>query len=144
MTKGIYNSFSKATCDVLKLMFNLEAQPNAADKINSASEENVVIVIGLTGDLSGKVSYLFPKNTAIGLVHILSGMDFSEIDEFVTSAIGEVGNIISGNALSALSEQQIVCDILPPQIKIGESDTPEGEVCRVSTDVGNIDFWITV
>ncbi|HHW46213.1 MAG TPA: chemotaxis protein CheX [Clostridiales bacterium] len=145
MTDGIYKSFSAATCDVLKLMFNLEAESCKLDEMDSNLNDGIFIIIGLCGNLNGEVNFLISKNTAIKLIRILSGMDFDEIDDFVTSAIGEVGNIISGNALAKLFEQQIICDILPPQIKIDSLDLPKSQkVYRVCTEAGNIDFWVKI
>ncbi|MNI97656.1 CheC-like family protein [compost metagenome] len=47
-------------------------------------------------------------------------MEMSELDDFVASAISEVVNIISGNAMTGLFESQVQCDILPPTIEVAE------------------------
>jgi chemotaxis protein CheX len=48
------------------------------------------------------------------MVNIMVGMDLDSVDDFVTSAISEIANIISGNVLTLLSGNDIRCDILPP------------------------------
>ena len=56
------------------------------------------------------------------MVKIMSGMEFEEVDAFVTSAISEIANIISGNVATALSDSDIKCDILPPmQLELNEN-----------------------
>ncbi|UTW68872.1 chemotaxis protein CheC [Anaerobacillus sp. HL2] len=50
------------------------------------------------------------------MVKTMCGMEVTEVDMFVSSALGEVVNIISGNALTKLTEKGMVCDILPPKI----------------------------
>lgn len=70
----------------------------------------------------------------------ISGMEMSSVDEFVTSAISEIANIISGNVLAELAQNDMICDILPPAVckpdngKIYELMTS----CLISTGVGNM------
>jgi len=45
------------------------------------------------------------------------------IDSFVSSALGEVANIIGGNALTNLTCYNYICDLVPPQVIIGESQS---------------------
>ncbi len=114
------NSFYKATLDVLKLMLDLEVkqgQLNLVEGLIPSKDANVII--GVTGDLKGNILFSFPQDMALEMVYIMSGMRMGEIDTFVSSALGEVANIIGGNALSNLSASNYHCDIVPPQILIG-------------------------
>jgi len=118
------NSFYKATKDVLSMMLDVDTEKgelSVSEEMVSGKEANVLI--GLTGDLSGNILYSFPKNMTLKMAKIMSGMEMEELDSFVTSALGELANIISGNAASNLSEQNYNCDIVPPQIIIGENRT---------------------
>jgi len=77
----------------------------------------------------------------------MSGMEFSEIDDFVTSAMGEIANIISGNVMSTLSVQKLSCDILPPHIIDNTGDKANIDYkfysgMQICTDIGNIDLDI--
>jgi chemotaxis protein CheX len=40
--------------------------------------------------------------------------EMDEMDEMALSAIGELANMITGNATTALAETNYVCDISPP------------------------------
>ena len=51
------------------------------------------------------------------MVSIMSGMEVEAVDEFVTSAISEIANIISGNVMTLLEGENVRCDILPPELK---------------------------
>ena len=76
------------------------------------------VVIGVTG--SQWFSPLqFPERYDIDDGEIMSGMEISQLDAFVTSAWAEVANIISGNALTLLNENDYQCDIVPPRIVVG-------------------------
>jgi chemotaxis protein CheX len=118
MSNNICLPFSKATCEVFKLLLDLNVSPGDPHPLVTLddSEDMINIVIGISGDLSGQVVYRFPKETTLEMVKIMSGMDISEVDDFVASAMGEVANIISGNAMTNLSQQQLACDILPPKV----------------------------
>lgn len=148
MADELYQLFFDATRDVFGLMLDLEHISAVADdkQADSGSDGKVNIAIGVTGDLRGEIVYHFPKDTSLEMVKIMSGMDFSEIDDFVTSAIGEITNIISGKALIALSEQKVSCDILPPKIVIdapvSAAAAPSSSSTRIRTDIGEIDLDI--
>lgn len=78
------------------------------------------------------------------MVSIMSGMQFDEVDDFVTSAISEIANIISGNVMTALSDNDIKCDMLPPvQYKPNAEDKKEKEYemktsCYLGTTIGDV------
>ncbi len=148
MADQLYQLFYNATRDVFSLMLDLENITAITDdrQVATSSDGKLNIAIGVTGDLQGEIIYHFPKDTTLEMVKIMSGMDFAEIDDFVTSAIGEITNIISGKALIALSEQQVTCDILPPKFGVDAPVCSDGisfiTSTRISTDIGAIDLDI--
>ncbi len=109
--------FVRAARDVFKLMMDLEATRGelwACDELMPSKEASVAI--GVTGDLLGSILYSFPKEMTLKMVEIMSGMAIEELDSFVASALGEVANIISGNAVTHLSNNNYNCNIVPPQM----------------------------
>jgi len=65
--------------------------------------EDITAVIGVSGELVGNVLYGFPKSTARGIIDIMVGAD-DEIDlELALSALGELANMVTGNAATELS-----------------------------------------
>ncbi|MDD3269556.1 MAG: chemotaxis protein CheX [Syntrophomonadaceae bacterium] len=149
MNNPLYAPFFNATRDVFKLMLDLSniSDKPLLDKDVSAQDSKINIEIGIIGDLQGKVIYHFPKQTSLEMVKIMSGMEFSEIDDFVTSALGEIANIISGNVMSTLSVQKISCDILSPHILNETGDTTEINYefesgMQICTDIGSVDLNI--
>jgi len=115
------NPFYLATKDVFQMMLDVET-----DKGQLAIVEDMIpgkeanVVLGVTGDLKGTILFSFPKEMILEMVKIMSGMDVDTIDHFVSSALGEVANIIGGNAVTKLTANNYICDIVPPQIFIGE------------------------
>lgn len=150
MNDGLFSPFSKATCDAFKLLLDLDVSTDTPETLDAIldADNKVNIVIGLTGDLAGEILYRFPKQTTLEMVKIMCGMEIDEIDEFVTSAMGEIANIISGNAVTGLSEQNIICDILPPKVMIDGLPLTENAVSilstKVKTEVGDVELDIRV
>ena len=131
-------------------LFNLEADIGAPSEIqaDSKSTDTVLIAIGITGDLSGEVRYCIPEKTTLEMVKRMCGMEFEEVDEIVTSAMGEVANIISGNALTNLADIKVNCDLTPPKVLYGEK-LPAAEhndsLCTsLKSDIGNVEVHIAL
>ena len=144
------NPFIQASHDVFRLMMDLEPERGSLHVVEDllpAKEANVLI--GVTGMLSGYVLFSFPKDMMLEMVRIMSGMEVDELDSFVTSALSEVANIISGNALTYLSQKEITCDLVPPQIMIGSGQamnmvTEKALVVPMGTSIGEFDINLTL
>jgi len=66
------------------------------------------IHLPVTGDLSGSLLMVFPQPSAFTLVDLLLNKKLGttrELDEMGKSALNEVGNILAGNCLTALSHK---------------------------------------
>lgn len=115
------NPFYQATINVFKLMLDIDVMRDTSKALQQMlGEQEVGVLIEVTGDLSGYILYRFPDSMILEMVKIMSGMEINQLDSFVTSALAEVSNIISGNAVSSLFNQNYRCDIKPPRIIIEE------------------------
>lgn len=151
MENVLYKPFFNATREVFQLMLdisNITDKPLCVDGVCYPAG-NVDIAIRVIGDMEGMVVYHFPKETSLKIVKIMSGgMEFNEVDDFVASAMGEIANIISGNVMSALSTQDIACDIQPPEFVAPEEIADASEKYKIvsgmqiCTDIGDIDLNI--
>ncbi|ACB84229.1 chemotaxis protein CheX [Natranaerobius thermophilus] len=144
------NPFYQATNDVLNNMLELNTERGQLDVIEDIVPGNEAnVIIGITGDLSGSILYSFSKDMTLEIVKMMSGMEMEELDSFVTSALGEVANIISGNAVTYLKNENYNCDIVPPQVIIGQNKslsmaTEKALLLPVKTDIGKFDLNISV
>ncbi|MDF2869172.1 MAG: cheX [Anaerocolumna sp.] len=139
MNDNLYSPFLEATRNVFQLMLDLsDISDRPAESFLSDNELD--ISIGVIGELIGEVIYRFPHTTSLGMVNIMSGMEMDSVDDFVTSAISEIANIISGNVLTMLAEKNLNCDILPPVL--GKPDDSKEytlrTACCISTSVGDV------
>ena len=139
MNTDLYTPFLKATKNVFQLMLDLtDIGTKSSDTFTY--DHAVNISIGVTGDLTGEVVYSFPDKTSVNMVTIMSGMELDSVDDFVTSAISEIANIISGNVLTMLADSNVKCDILPPKQTGEERDVSYAlqTSCCLSTSAGDV------
>ena len=90
-------------------------RPYIADRI-SLNEWDISAVIGLTGEARGAVVISMKNDLAITLTEILTGSSHKKIDDDVVDAIGEIVNIISGNAKKGLEDSFRLIISLPTVI----------------------------
>ncbi|SET29975.1 chemotaxis protein CheX [Natronincola peptidivorans] len=142
------NPFYKATKDVFQLMLDIDTQKGnirmVEDMVNG---KDANVALGVTGDLNGTIVFSFPKDMTLQMIKIMSGMEIDKIDSFASSALGEVANIIGGNALTALTESNYVCDLAPPQIFVGGCKSfsmanEKGLLLSLATPIGEFDINI--
>lgn len=140
MNNTLHLSFFEATREVFELMLDLQKISESAIAPGEDACGNLTISIGVTGDLT--ILYTFPKETMLEMVRIMTGgMEVNEVDDFVTSAIGEISNIISGKAMIALSEKNVTCDILPPKVIKSEEGVcayPVDSNTKINTEIGSV------
>lgn len=139
MSDNLYQPFLEATRNVFELMLDIT---DILDQLLDGfeCEDELLVSIEVIGDLTGEVIYHFPRDTSLKMVNVMSGMEISSVDDFVTSAISEIANIISGNVLTILSEGNLICDILPPALGKMEDDK-EYAIRRsycLSTELGDV------
>ncbi|USB32510.1 chemotaxis protein CheX [Paenibacillus sp. YPG26] len=80
-------------------------------------DNHIWIQVGMTGQLSGNVVFGLQEDVALRIVSLMmGGFVITEMDEMGTSAISELGNMISGNASTILSNQGFTVDITPPKV----------------------------
>lgn len=143
MENKLYKAFVDATYNVFNLMLNIsEISDHPIEDFSTENE--IAISVGIVGELQGEVIYSFPVDTSLSMVKIMSGMEFDDVDIFVTSAISEIANIISGNVITALSGSELKHDILPPVQDVPNVDK-EYEIessCYISTSIGGVSLKV--
>jgi chemotaxis protein CheX len=79
--------------------------------------EDLTAVIGVSGKLEGNVLYGFSDDCAKNVVaKMLEEESVTEIDHMGLSALGEIANMITGNAATLLAQNGFPCEISPPVI----------------------------
>jgi len=112
------NPFMGAIKNVFKTMLNLDIQFGKPHIKNQAeTTHDISGIIGLSGDVVGAVIVSFPKLCAVKIASTFSGLTLTENDEDFSDAIGELANMIAGNAKKDLEGLNIM--ISTPSVVVG-------------------------
>lgn len=79
----------------------------------------VNVVVGVVGAVRGLVIYGMDLAVAKGLVQVMAGTALRITDPMAQSALGELGNLITGMSSGLLEENGYPCRISPPAIVNG-------------------------
>ncbi len=83
-------------------------------------EDSWVIIIGVTGEMRGQVLLGMSEKDACVVASKMCMTEVKQVDEFASSALGELGNMIMGNAATVFSSNHIGIDITPPTLSHGQ------------------------
>lgn len=140
------NPFVIAAVNVFQMMLGItpqKGQLSARKGIFTSQQCN--IVLGVTGKLEGQLIYGMSIFTADKIASKMLGTTIRTFDELAASAIAELGNMISGAALTELASRGIHCNLSPPSlirgtnVKISTLEIP-ALVIPLVTDLGEIEI----
>jgi chemotaxis protein CheX len=103
--------------EVFQLMLGVHCVREARTAINE--QESVTAVVGFGGLLSGACVFRSGKSTALSIAGLMAGMEFSEIDDVVKDAIGEICNMIAGAWKGKVPELAANCGLSVPAVISG-------------------------
>lgn len=120
----IAKPFIQATIHVLSTMASITPTPGTPYvKKSDVAQGDVSAIVGITGDKAGTISVTFTKSCAIGLVRGMLGDDIQDILQDTKDAVGEITNMISGQARSGLSEMGMNFQGSTPSVIMGDNHT---------------------
>ncbi len=120
MKAEIINPFLEATVSVLKTMAFIDIQAGQPFiKKSTISRGDISGVVGMTGETEGSLSLTFSKECICHIVSSMFGESFSEITEEVKDAVGELTNMISGDARRRLEANGILLAGAIPSVICG-------------------------
>lgn len=116
------NPFIAASRRVLHQLLGVEPNvgtPKLMD--NTISGSDIVVIVGLTGEIKGQVMFTMDESTAIQVARKMTlNPNLKELDVIAQSAISEMGNMISGSTGMEMYSGGISIDITPPSLCKGE------------------------
>lgn len=122
------NPFLKASINLFQDYLNLQLESRKPHLLEDPQDlEEVSGIIGLAGETVGAVVLSFSRETAISVVSRLSGKSYNALSNEVLDGVGELVNIIAGNAKKDLLDFRIVISL--PGVIVGSSyriHWPEG------------------
>lgn len=112
MKAKFINPFINASLNLFREYMKLEVSPGKpfllADPKNL---KGVSAIIGLAGETTGAVVLTFSRETAIEMVSRLEGKKYVALGAEILDGVGEMINIIAGNAKKELADFRIVISL---------------------------------
>lgn len=124
MDPALAKPFIKATKDVLAATAALEIVAGTPYvKRDRLARGDVSAVIGVIGDRRGTFSISFDRMTAVHIVKQMLGDSIEDILLDVQDAVGEITNMISGQARVGLAEMGVRLQGSTPTVIMGNNHT---------------------
>ncbi len=115
---------------------------------NSFTSQELTTVLGVNGMIEGVALYGMSNVTAMKIATHMLGQELEEIDEMASSALTELGNMITGNATTHLEKGGFQCDITPPSLVQGTgvqiTTLCPALVVPVSTQYGKVEINVAL
>ena len=116
------NPFLRATQNVLKTMaFTDTVAGKPYVKTDQTAAGDVSGIIGITGETDGSLSISFSEPCICNIVSSMFGEPIEKINDEVEDAVGEITNIISGDARRELAEKGIKLQSSTPSVVSGKN-----------------------
>lgn len=116
--------FISATLNVLETMAFTKAEAGKPYfKENHIATGDVSGVIGLTGEVSGTFSVSYTEKSILAIVSNMLGEEMKELNEEIKDAVGEITNMISGQARQELDRLGRSLQAAIPTVVVGKNHT---------------------
>lgn len=118
------NPFISATMHVLKTLASTEVETGKPFlKKDNIARGDVTGIIGLTGEARGTICVSFTEQSILAIVSKMFGEEVKELNEEIRDAVGEISNMISGQARRTLEEMGKSLTAAIPTVIMGKKHT---------------------
>ena len=137
------NPFVESAFNVLKEVLNSEVKRGDLYlKSTTMSIMGVAALVGLAGDVEGRVLFDMTKETALAVAGAMNQEKFTSLDELAKATIQELANMITAQAVTKLHDLGFKFDLTPPALFTGDnmevSNTLKVEALIVPMELGSI------
>ena len=130
------NPFVESAFSVLKEVLNTDVKRGDIFlKPTSMTIQGVAALVGLAGDVEGRVLFDMTKESALHIAGAMNSEEFTVMDELAKATIQELANMITAQAVTKLHELGFKFDLTPPALFTGEN-------MEVSTNLGEVEALI--
>jgi chemotaxis protein CheX len=130
------NPFVESAFTVLKEVLNTNIKRGEIYlKPTTMSIMGVAALVGLAGDVEGRVLFDMSKDTALAVSGAMNGEKFTVLDELAKATIQELANMITAQAVTKLHDLGFKFDLTPPALFTGDN-------MEVSSNLGEVEALI--
>jgi len=135
------NPFVEASFNVLKEVLGVEVKRGDLYLKSSTMQiMGVAALVGLAGDVEGRVLFDMTKETALAVASGMNGEEMKVMDDMVKATITELANMITAQAVTKLHDLGFKFDLTPPALFTGDnmeiSNNLEVEALIVPMEIG--------
>lgn len=124
MDVSLVNPFINATINVLETMAFVTVTPGKPYlKKGNAALGEVTGILGLTGIANGTIAVTFEEKCILSIVSNMVGETMETLNDEIADAVGELTNMISGQARRELGEAGKVLKAAIPSVVTGHNHT---------------------
>ena len=114
------NPFIESTIEVFKTMLGCQPSRTGLSVHDTfCPEYDITGIIGLSGKAHGDVVISFEQNVALCATEALLGCKYTEINDDVIDTVGELTNMIAGNAKTSLESLEM--QLALPTVIVGKN-----------------------
>ncbi|MDY0361064.1 MAG: chemotaxis protein CheX [Desulforegulaceae bacterium] len=122
MDASLINPFINATMNVLETMAFIKSEAGKPYlKKDDVAKGDVTGIIGLTGVANGTIAVTFEENAILKIVSNMFGEDMTSLNHEVADAVGEITNMISGQARRELEGLGRIFEAAIPSVVTGKN-----------------------
>lgn len=144
MNVEFFNPFLNSMSNVLATMATLDIKPQKlAVKNDAIPKGDVTGIISMNSPNSkGVLSISFSENVILSIAHRMLGEPITELNKEVIDLVGEITNMVCGNAKRILETKGYDFDLASPEVITGKSQVTKYAdgvpvvVIPFTTDVG--------
>jgi chemotaxis protein CheX len=116
------NPFVEAAYNIIKEVLQTDVErKDLYLKKTTQPVMGVAALVGLAGDVEGRVLIDMSQETAIKIASTMNGEELTSMDELVKATITELANMITAQAVTKLFDLGFKFDLTPPSIITGEN-----------------------
>lgn len=116
------NPFVESAFNVLKEVLGTDVQRGELYlKRTTQPVMGVAAIVGLAGDVEGRVLFDMSMKTAIELASVMNGETLPTLDDLAKATITELANMITAQAVTKLYDLGFKFDLTPPAIITGDN-----------------------
>ncbi len=144
------NPFVESSVSVISEVLGIEVvRKEISLKSKAVPVLDVAVIVGLVGQVEGRVLFDMSTQTALNIASKMNEEEIKEFDELAKASITELGNMITGRAVTKLSDMGYRFDVTPPAIFSGKemeiSNTEmEALVVPIETSLGRLEINVAL
>lgn len=117
------NPFVETSCSVLHdVMGGMDVKRGELYlKSTAMPVMGVTVLVGLTGDVEGRVLFDMTNETALKVASAMNGEEITDFDDLAKATISELANLITAQAVTKLHDLGFRFDLTPPALFVGQN-----------------------